>query len=221
MKLEIVRATTDDILLFLITSLAMAGFFFLFKFRNIGPLDFWWWFAAIILILLSLVLLSDREFLNKVTTDVRKNAVKKILYGSFSAVSLYFIFFIGSLLSRLIFTFADLRITEIYGMKTGQSLWKIVPLLVLIIGPGEELFWRGFLQRRYTQSYGRVTGYIVSIALYTLIHAGSGNKMLILAACAGGLFWGWLYMWKNSILLNMTSHILWDIAVFILFPFTG
>ena len=221
MKPGIVRATTDDTHLFVITLFSMAGFFSLFKLRNIGPLDFWWWFSAIILVLMLLVISSDREFLKKVATDVRNNTVKKILYGSISAVSLYFIFFTGSLLSRLIFAFADLRIAEIYGMKSGHSLWKIVPLLVFIIGPGEELFWRGFLQRRYTQTYGRVTGYILSVSFYTLIHAGSGNKILILAACIGGLFWGWLYLWKNSILLNMTSHTLWDIAVFIMFPFTG
>jgi membrane protease YdiL (CAAX protease family) len=215
------RVTTSDVYLFVVTSLAIAGFFFLFKRRYIGFIDFWWWFAALILTLMTLAILSDRETLKKLLDDVRKDVAIKILYGTLSAVILYFIFFTGNLLSRLVITSAGLKISEIYEMRTGTSLLKIILLLVFIIGPGEELFWRGYLQRRYSQRFGRAAGYIISIVLYTLIHTGSGNKMLILSACVGGLFWGWMYMWKNSILLNVTSHALWDLAVFILFPFTG
>lgn len=215
------RVTTNDVHLFAVTSFAIAVFFFLFKRKHIFFLDFWWWFAAIILTVMALAILSDREILKKLIDDVRKNKVIKILYGTLSAIILYFIFFVGNLLSRIIITSAESRITEIYEMKTGKSLWRIILLLVFIIGPGEELFWRGFLQQKYAQRFGRAAGYIISVALYTLIHTGSGNKMLILSACVGGLFWGWLYMWRNSILLNVTSHSLWDISVFILFPFTG
>jgi hypothetical protein len=43
--------------------------------------------------------------------------------------------------------------------------------------------------------------------------------MLVLAAAVCGLFWGVLYLRTGSILLVAVSHTLWDIAVFVLFPF--
>lgn len=42
--------------------------------------------------------------------------------------------------------------------------------------------------------------------------------MLILAAGLCGLFWGFLYVQNGSILLNIVSHTVWDVAIFLLFP---
>jgi len=56
-------------------------------------------------------------------------------------------------------------------------------------------------------------------ALYALVHVGSGNPMLVLAAAACGFFWGWLYMKTGSALLVIVSHTVWDIAVFLIVPF--
>ena len=33
------------------------------------------------------------------------------------------------------------------------------------------------------------------------------------------LFWGWLYLRFRSPVLNIVSHTLWDLAVFVVFPF--
>jgi uncharacterized protein len=43
--------------------------------------------------------------------------------------------------------------------------------------------------------------------------------MLVLAAAACGLFWGFLYLRFKSVLLTAVSHALWDLTVFILIPF--
>jgi hypothetical protein len=93
-------------------------------------------------------------------------------------------------------------------------------LMVLVIGPGEEVFWRGYLQRHLQDRWGNVPGFLAATALYALVHAGSGNPMLVLAAAVCGLFWGYLYLRSKSILLVLISHTIWDVAVFILFPFT-
>ena len=44
--------------------------------------------------------------------------------------------------------------------------------------------------------------------------------MLLLAALVCGVFWGWLYIRFDSILLNAVSHTAWDVAVFLIFPFS-
>ncbi len=55
--------------------------------------------------------------------------------------------------------------------------------------------------------------------LYTAVHLASGNIMLVLAAAVCGVFWGWLYLRYRSPVLNIVSHTLWDLAVFVVFPF--
>jgi len=93
--------------------------------------------------------------------------------------------------------------------------------MTLLIGPGEELFWRGFLQRRLQSHKGPFTGLLLSTAVYTLVHVGSGNLMLVLAAGICGLFWGYLYLRTGSIVINVVSHTAWDIAIFLLLPLGG
>jgi membrane protease YdiL (CAAX protease family) len=129
------------------------------------------------------------------------------------------VFFVGNYLSRNIFTFAGSGIQDVYAFKMGVSKFRIALLMIFIIGPGEELFWRGFLQRNLQIKVGKYVGFSLATSIYTLIHLGSGNVMLVLAAGVCGLFWGYLYLRYNSMVLNVISHTLWDISVFLWFPF--
>ena len=52
-------------------------------------------------------------------------------------------------------------------------------------------------------------------------YLASGNIMLLLAAGVCGLFWGFLYLRTGSILLNVISHTVWDVAIFLIFPVSG
>jgi hypothetical protein len=90
--------------------------------------------------------------------------------------------------------------------------------MLFLIGPGEELFWRGFLQRRLQKGLGQWRGFILATMIYAFIHVGSGNVMLVLAAGVCGLFWGFLYLRFHSMLLNAISHTLWDVSIFLLLP---
>jgi hypothetical protein len=96
---------------------------------------------------------------------------------------------------------------------------RVVLLIALLIGPGEELFWRGFFQENAGARIGRPAGFILASLLYTSVHLASGNIMLILAAAVCGVFWGWLYLRFRSPLLNGVSHTVWDLLVFVVFPF--
>jgi membrane protease YdiL (CAAX protease family) len=44
--------------------------------------------------------------------------------------------------------------------------------------------------------------------------------MLVAAAGVCGLYWGALFAWKRSLPVNIVSHVAWDLAVFVLFPFS-
>ena len=209
----------STIVLFIMTSLALLFFCSLFVVKKIGPLDFWWWFTLDICLMGALVFRIDGDYIVDLLNDIHNKPGEKLFYGLFSAGILYAIFFAGNRIARQIFDFAESGIRDVYEIRTGASLWKVVSLMVIVIGPGEELLWRGYFQKQYSRRYGSVAGFAISLGLYTLIHAGSRNAMLVLSAIVAGSFWGWLYRWRGSLVLNIVSHVTWDLAVFVLFPF--
>jgi hypothetical protein len=193
----------------------------LFVFRAAGPLDFWWWMSLNIVLAAGLGAVLDRTYLPWLWADLRSRAGKKILLGLIAAAALYAVFFAGNAVSRLILPFADSGIGAVYAFKSGASPVRIVLLMALLIGPGEEVFWRGFIQRRWQERFGPGRGFLLATALYTAVHVGSGNAMLVLAAGVCGLFWGHIYRKTGSVLLAAVSHTVWDLAVFVAFPFAG
>jgi uncharacterized protein len=204
---------------FLAAALAAALFVPLFVFRGVGPLDFWWWMSAALVLLIGLGASLDAEYIPALRRDLGESAARKIGQGLLAAAALYLIFFVGNWASRLILPFAGADIGQVYGFKTGAPVLRIVLSMALVIGPGEELFWRAFLQRRWQKRFGSRAGWLAATALYALVHTGSGNPMLVLAAAVCGLFWGYLYMKTGSALLVVVSHTVWDIAVFLVVPF--
>jgi membrane protease YdiL (CAAX protease family) len=91
-------------------------------------------------------------------------------------------------------------------------------LLLFVIGPAEEIFWRGYVQQRLGKRFSVAGSMIIATAVYTLVHIASFNFMLIMAAMVCGAFWGLMYCWNKNLLPLIISHALWDVSVFILFP---
>jgi len=203
----------------LIAALAAALVIPLFIWRGIGPFDFWWWMSANLVVLIGLGAALDAEYGPALRRDVGDEARRKIGLGLLSAAGLYLIFFVGNWAARLVLPFAGADIGQVYGFKTGAPVLRLVLSMILIIGPGEELFWRAYLQRRWQKRFGPVAGWLAATALYALVHVGSGNILLVLAAAVCGLFWGRLYWKTGSALLVVVSHTVWDIAVFLIIPF--
>lgn len=157
-----------------------------------------------------------------------------ILLGFIIAAALWGIFWVGDKLSQVFFDFARPQVDTIYAMKSGFSPWVIGLLLLCVIGPAEELFWRGYVQRtlvqRLTGRYRRMPraratqrarnwAFFVTTAAYTLIHLPSINFMLIMSALVCGIVWGGLYrLFPNRLPAIILSHALWDAAVFVWFP---
>ncbi|MCG2814774.1 MAG: CPBP family intramembrane metalloprotease [Candidatus Aminicenantes bacterium] len=193
-------------------------FVLLFAGRRIVALDFWWWMSFNIVVLLVYAFLSDRSYVATILSELKKPPVRNALLGILSALLLYGFFAFGNWMSRELFSFAGTGIADVYRYKEGASLLRIALLMGFVIGPGEELVWRGFLQRRWENRFGRFGAFIGVALLYAAVHAVSGNIMLILAAAVCGLFWGFLYYKFRSIVLVVVSHTLWDIMVFLVFP---
>lgn len=141
-----------------------------------------------------------------------------LLLGLLSAATLYLIFLLGHHVAPYILPGAKSQVEGIYSLGWGTNRIFVFLLLLLITGPGEEIFWRGFLQANLMKRWGNSFGYLVATAIYAGVHVFSGNLMLILAALVAGAFWGLLYLWKRDLLAQMISHSFWSAVIFAVAP---
>ena len=177
-------------------------------------LNFWWMMtgSAVTLSLLS-------TWLNPGWYKQINFNLSNVVLGILIAVGLWSVFWIGDKLSSLLFDFARPQVDSIYSMKEGESPWLLTMLMIFLIGPAEEIYWRGYIQRKLSEKWNPNKGFIVTTLIYALVHAGSMNFMLTMAALVAGLAWGLLYrLFPKYFGAIILSHALWDVAVFIWFP---
>ncbi|MFZ4439604.1 MAG: CPBP family intramembrane glutamic endopeptidase [Syntrophales bacterium] len=145
-------------------------------------------------------------------------SLKSVIGGVLSAVVLYGIFFLGNLIAPYIVPGAGAQVGGIYDLGTGTDRILIFLLLCFITGPGEEIFWRGFLQEKLMQRLGDRKGFVVGTLIYGAVHLFSMNFVLIAAALIAGAFWGGLYLWRRDLGMVIVSHSLWSAFIFAVFP---
>jgi len=170
--------------------------------------------------LLSLFFTKERRA--DFNTDVRNLFTIRfsyILIGIGSAIVLYGVFWFGNWVLRFLFSGAGSHISNVYASKGELSGLVIALLLAFVTSPAEEIFWRGFIQRTLTEKWSPVTGLLVSVLFYSLVHIWTMNIPLLLAATVAGFMWGLIYMRVKSLVPVIISHALWSVAVFILLPF--
>ena len=193
---------------------AAALWFVMFSPWTSPALNFWYsmTFSAVVLISISF------KHLPKVSLSLQSFALE-VVWGVLIAFSLWWMFWVGDKMSSWMFDFARLQVDSIYGMKEGTNGGLIALLLLFVIGPAEELFWRGYVQRELSERYGGNIGFLLCTAVYTLIHVSSCNFMLVMSALVCGLAWGGLYrLYPRHFLAIVISHALWDAAAFVWFP---
>jgi len=143
---------------------------------------------------------------------------RTLVIGVGSAGLLYLIFYVGNILSQLMFNFAKPQISSIYNISNQAEAVVITVVLLFITSPGEEIFWRNFLQRWSMQRFGDLKGWLFAASIYAGAHISSGNFILTMAALIAGLFWGYIYRKERNTLAITISHALWTTGIFIFFP---
>jgi membrane protease YdiL (CAAX protease family) len=135
---------------------------------------------------------------------------RDIALGLISAAALYAIFQVGDRMARSVMPRGTQDIGDIYALRRLQPKGEIAARLAAIIGPAEELFWRGFVQHRI--------GAPGAAAAYGGAHVVTGNATLVGAATVAGIYWGLLRAIGMSMPALITSHVAWDIWIFLLAP---
>ncbi len=206
----------------LIAAICVAAVFWFYMFSpwTGGWPNFWivMSIAAMTLTTLAMSFTPDRQELAKV-----EKPFLQILGGIVIAFALWGIFWVGDKLSALMFDFARPEVDAVYAMKTGLPPHTIAILLIGLIGPAEELFWRGYVQRTMARllpgKRAADLAFILTAAVYALVHIWSFNFMLIMAALVAGGVWGLIYrLCPKALPALVISHALWDALVFVILP---
>jgi uncharacterized protein len=152
--------------------------------------------------------------------DLRETRIapKDVVQGVASAAGLYVIFQIGDRIARLILPGGADDISAIYNLRTLGSKKAIAARLITIIGPAEELFWRGVIQRHFSDIFGKPLGTVLGTAAYGGAHLVTGNFTLIGAASVAGGYWGVLAALGMSKGALIVSHAAWDTVIFLVAP---
>ncbi|KAB7707882.1 CPBP family intramembrane metalloprotease [Bacillus aerolatus] len=171
---------------------------------------FWYLYTAANLFFISFAIISEK-------IDDKQRTRSYLKYGVLSGLLLYALFFAGHLLlPHLPFSW-DSQAAAIYKRYSPQFSWHYI-VLILVFIPGEELFWRGFVQKRLSVYFNDLTAILATSILYASIFIYSDKFVWVLAAFIAGLFWGSLYVWKRSIPMLIISHLVFDLFLIVLFP---
>jgi len=138
--------------------------------------------------------------------------------GLASAAVLYLTFQVGDRFARRFVPSGDAEIREIYALRTLRPQADIATRLATIVGPAEELFWRGLVQSALMRRFGRWKGAAIAAGAYGGVHVTSGNFTLLGAAGVAGAHWCGLYAAGVPLGALIVSHVAWDIWIFLVQP---
>lgn len=189
---------------------AYAGFGLTFR----GPRDRFWQRMTLTGLSLGALSLATEDDLRGIRIRPRDVAA-----GLAVAAALYGVFAAGDRAARRIMPAGGKDIGAIYALRELRPPLEIAARLALVIGPAEELFWRGFLQRRLATGLGgRWRAAAAAAAAYAGAHLVTGNPTLVGAAGVAGAAWSGLAAAGVPMGALVASHIAWDVWTFLIAP---
>lgn len=142
----------------------------------------------------------------------------EVALGLVSAAVLYETFKVGDAFARRFVPGGSGQIQDIYMLRTIRSRPEIAARLATVIGPAEELFWRGLVQEALMGRYGRWRGAALAAMAYGGVHVVTGNFTLFGAAGIAGAHWCALYAAGVPLGALVVSHVTWDVWIFLIQP---
>ncbi len=142
----------------------------------------------------------------------------RFVAGLASAAGLYLTFKVGDRFARRHVPGGDRQIREIYALRTLRPKLEIATRLAFVVGPAEEIFWRGLVQEALMRRFGRWTGAALAAAAYGGVHVTTGNFTLFGAAGIAGVHWCALYAARVPLGALIVSHVAWDVWIFLVQP---
>ena len=170
---------------------------------------FWYIYTASMACLLVLAFCFERPHNDFKHTE--------LIIGFLSGIFMYMITWTASKVLPAVHPPLQTQLEDLYILLSPTEIWQYSVLILLII-PGEEIFWRGLIEKRLLTHIKAVPAVLLSTLLYSLPLIFSGNLLLVLAGIGGGLLWGIIYAWKRSLSMVIISHLLFDLMLLAVFP---
>jgi hypothetical protein len=129
--------------------------------------------------------------------------------GVGSGAALYVIFWIGQKMLVLVARPLAVEVQDLYAVRGATRPATMVAVLT-VAASGEELFFRGLLEARI--------GFVLALAVYGAVHIWERKIILILAALAGGAWWGALFSLTGGLVAPIVSHLVWCLMIIVWRP---
>lgn len=104
------------------------------------------------------------------------------------------------------------------GVQTPELLLVMVPLSILLVGPGEELLFRGIIQQLLRLRFGVPVGITIASVIFAVAHVGSLTGEGLLATIATyvvlSLILGVSYEYSENLVVPATIHGLFNAIQF-------
>lgn len=145
---------------------------------------------------------------------------RAMLIGLASAGALYLVFYLGG---AFVDAYHPLGITSasessVYSLIANPSNPVLLQVLVLLFdSAGFESFFRGVLQNRLQSRLGVAAAPVVA-ALDACIHILTLNPIWVGGTFLTDLVWGVTYYYGKGLQGSFVSHIVWDLAIFVVHP---
>jgi uncharacterized protein len=152
--------------------------------------------------------------------ELRRTSIRgrDVAAGLASAAGLYAVFLAGDRVVRRLLPGGGREIGDIYALQELRPRGELAARLALVIGPAEELFWRGFVNRRLGRRLGSWPGAALGSAAYGGAHVAPGNFTLFGAAGVAGAYWSALAAAGTPMGALIVSHAAWDVWTFLVVP---
>jgi len=152
--------------------------------------------------------------------DLRRSKAtwKDVGLGLASAAGLYAVFQVGDRAARRIMPTGTEDIDQVYELRRLRPPLELAARLAFVIGPAEELFWRGFVQRGFGRRLSPWQAAAAAAAAYGGAHLVTRNVTLVGAANVAGAYWSALAELGLSMPALVVSHVAWDIWIFLIAP---
>lgn len=192
----------------LILFIPVALFLYDLAFRDTAI--FWYMYTFSILVLMSIAMLYTK-ILDEMPTW------KSLIYGLVFGGLIYAFIAGGFQLMQWSPVPVEKSVRSFLNTYAPASIWHYLLLMFLIV-PGEEIFWRGFVQQELKKYMSLKWTILLSSVLFALAIGISGFWLGALAGLAAGLVLGGLYEWKRSMPLLIITHLVMIVLLFLIAP---
>ena len=139
----------------------------------------------------------------------------------------YFLALGGAIVGSIVVSLLDVntgtnQAAEI-GMENPEVLLVLIPASILLIGPGEELLFRGIVQGRLREVFGPISGILIPSAVFAGLHwfalsGGSpmGNLVALAVLLGPAIVFGASYEYTGNIVVPSLIHGVYNATLFTL-----